>query len=175
MYLINGSYGICTDIVNACIDPTDITLIPEERYISSSMERSILITPFEQSEVDVMTMIADVSHKYKSLETWLTQKAIEPRTKIHNYIYVDGTSDRALEWMKERWQVLHEEGLPDYYDELKFKRNAVVSRHYADLVITIDDILDGKMIEQLSTIISEPLDVKLYKSWLTLVKYDYPW
>jgi len=164
---------MCTDIVNACIDPTDITLVPEERYISPTLERSVLVTPFEGK--DVLSLIEDVSYKYKSLETWLTQKAIEPHTNKHQYIYVDGTSDKALEWIKTRFTALHEGSIPSYYNERDFKHMAVVCRHYADLTITIDDILDGKLIERLSTLIQEPLDEKLYKSWLTLIKYDYPW
>jgi len=174
MYIVTGIFGMGTDITTACIDPTDIELIPEEQYLATPLDRGILIKAFDPTE-NLLEKIEIASKKYKSLESWINQRSIERdlKTKNHTYIFVDVSSEKAVNWIKTRFEM--HTGIPESFNERIVRNTSIVSKHYADHTIALDDILDGKLIEILSKFVDTPLDEKLYKSWLTLVKYDIPW
>lgn len=179
MYIIIGRFGVGTDIVNACIDTSDIILDPEPRYIHPSLERNLLtndeIASAELTNEEYLKIIDSAETKYKSLETWIGKKKIEKHTNKHNYIFVDFSStDKEMEWAKCHLDFAGR--LPPTFPERNIKNFAVIEKHFCDLTITLDEILTGKMIEKLSTLVTDvPLNEKLYKSWLTLINYDTPY
>jgi hypothetical protein len=176
MYIVSGQYGIGSDIVNACIDFTDVDLITDNNYLVTDIQRLPLMN-YEDIKVNVTTdylkIINELDGKYKSLETFLEQRKIEHKTKIHKYIFVDCSSERAFEWVKGRLEVLG--SLPDLISIRHARNFAIIQKHFADITITLEDVLEGKMIEQLSPFMPEiELDNRLYQAWLSLVKYDNP-
>lgn len=174
MYVINGIYEMGMDIVAACIDSTDVDLIPEGRFLNLGTERNSLMQ-YTATYDNPLSIIESLENKYKSLPSLLRPRKIEAdmKAKKYTYIFVDMSSAEAIDWTKQR--MLLEGSMPEIFEERIIRNEAVVCRHYSDYTITLDDILDGKLIEILSTIVDTPLDEKLYQSWLTLVKYDVPW
>ena len=176
MYIIAGQHGIGADIINACIDMTDIDFIPDRNFLSPSAERSILINhedQINQVKKDYLPIIAELATKYKSAETCFEKKILEPKSNIHTYIFVDCSSEWAFEWVGSRLEFLG--SAPETYSLRQTRNIAVIQKHFSDFTITLEDILQGNMIEVLSTFIKDvELDEKLYKSWLKLIRYDTP-
>ncbi len=171
-------YGIGIDIVNACIDNTDIDLITQPRYIAPSVQRNVLsdgnllgdTLPSEH----YLKLIEEAESKYKSLETFVSKKKIERNTHKHKYIFVDFSSAKEIEWVKHHLDYINR--LPNVFSENTIKNFSIMERHLCDFTITLDEILTGKLIERLSTFVTDvTLNEKLYNSWLTLVKYDTPY
>lgn len=178
MYIVIGNLGVGTDIVNACIDPTDIELIPQPRYITPSIERNVLtsneVSSIKLTSLDYLKKIDGVELKYKSLETWLSKKNIEKHSNKHKYIFVDNSSDKELEWTKHH--LFYAGRLPEVFPERNIKNFSVIEKYVCDFTITLEEILTGQMIERLSTFVTDvKLDEKLYMSWLTLINYDTPY
>lgn len=177
MYIINGMFGGCTDIVNAVIDSSDVELYSEGMYINFTEERELLNNgtagPNDPGLYDTAKLILS---DFKSLQTNLEKRHIEPKSKKlmtgFKYIYVDPSSEKALSWINTRMEVL----VPDFImpDMQAVQNTSIILRYTSDLVITIEDILEGKLIEKLTPFVDTPLDTRLYEAWLLLVKHDFP-
>ena len=177
MYIITGLYGGCTDIVNAVIDSSDTELYSEGMYINFSEEREYLNGAVDPtSSEDLYATVKNLELTFKTIQTTLEKRHIEPKEKRKiaefKYIFVDPTSEKASAWINSRMQVLIQEFLVP--DENQTRSRSVISRYSADLVITVDDILEGRLIEKLTPFVDTPLDTRLYEAWLSLIKYDFP-
>jgi hypothetical protein len=176
MYIITGQHGIGADIINACIDTTDIDFIPDRNFLSPSLERSLLINHDDEVnnvKKDYQYIMAELAAKYKSAETCFDKKRLEPKSNIHTYIFVDCSSELAFEWLSTRLEFMG--STPDSFSLRQTRNVAVIQRHFSDFTISLEDILQGNMIQVMSTFIKDvELDEKLYKSWLKLMMYDTP-
>ena len=177
MYIVNGMFGGCTDIVSAVIDSSDVELYSEGMYINFTDEREELnngtVSPYSEGTLEIAKSIAT---NFKSLQTNLEKRHIEPKSKKvvtgFKYIFVDPSSEKALSWINTRMQVL----VPDFTmpSMVQVQNSSIILRYPADLVITLEDILEGKLIEKLTPFVDTPLDTRLYEAWLLLVKHDFP-
>jgi hypothetical protein len=177
MFIVNGLFGGCTDIVSAIIDSSDVELYSEGMYINFTNDRELLndgtIGPYSDEALEIAKSIAT---KFKSLQTNLEKRHIEPKSKKvvtgFKYIFVDPSSEKALSWINTRMQVL----VPDFTMPSmgQVQNSSIILRYPADLVITLEDILEGKLIEKLTPFVDTPLDTRLYEAWLSLVKHDFP-
>ena len=177
MYIITGMYGGCTDIVNAVIDSSDTELYSEGMYINFSEEREYLNGAVDPtSPEDFYDTVKKLELSFKSIQTTLEKRHIEPKEKRKiaefKYIFVDPTSEKATAWIDARMQVLIQDFLITDFKQTYSR--SVISRYSADLVITVDDILEGKLIDKLTPFVDTPLDTRLYEAWLSLIKYDFP-
>lgn len=177
MYIINGIYGGCTDIVNAVIDSSDIDLFSQGMYIHFTDEREVLNGPADpKSGDDFYQIVKNLENDFKSIQTTLEIRHIEPRvtrkTSEFNYIFVDPTNEKCMSWINTRMQVLLEDFVMS--DLQTVKSSSVISRYYADLIIPLEDVLEGRLIEKLEPFVDCSLDTRLYESWLTLINYDFP-
>lgn len=177
MFIVNGMFGGCTDIVSAVIDSSDVELYSEGMYINFTDEREKLnngsVTPHSGESLEIAKSI---EMNFKSLQTNLEKRHIEPKSKKlvtgFKYIYVDPSSEKALSWINTRMQILTPEfTMPDMQ---QVQSSSVILRYTADLVITLEDVLEGHLLEKLKPFVDTPLDNRLYEAWLLLVRHDFP-
>ncbi len=177
MFIINGIYGGCTDIVNGVIDSSDVELYSEGMYINFTDEREILNGSVDPSTPeDFFAMAKSIEPKFKSIQSNLEKRHLEPKSKKivpeFKYIYVDPSSEKSMSWINNRLQCLTTEYIMP--DKQAVRNASIILQYTADLVITVEEILEGKLIEKLETIVDTPLDKRLYEAWLMLLKHDFP-
>ena len=172
MYIINGIIGGCTDIVSAVIDSSDVELVLGGTYIGFTHERELLNRPPMPNDIYADTK--QLENKFKSIQSYLSKRHIEPTATSpeFKYIFVDVSSDKAIDWVLDRSRyIIDKEAIATV---MEIKNKSVIGRHVSDLVITLEDILEGRLIEKLTPFVDTPLDTELYSSWLLLIKEDYP-
>jgi hypothetical protein len=66
--------------------------------------------------------------------------------------------------------------VPDFVmpDMINVQNSSIILRYTAHLVITLEDVLEGNLIEKLTPFVDTPLDTRLYEAWLLLIKHDFP-
>ena len=66
--------------------------------------------------------------------------------------------------------------VPDFVmpDIVQVQSSSIILRYTADLVVPLENILEGKLIEILTPFVDTPLDTRLYEAWLMLLKHDFP-
>jgi len=169
MYILLGTLASCADIINAVIDNTGVNIQSENFYLWFTEDRKILQQNIEPG-TDIKSLIDN--SEYKSLETYYQKIKIEPSDKKYFYITVDNTSEKALNWTYNRTKSLFpEHGLSS---PAKLRNNNLINMYYADKIIKLEDILDGKLIDILKEFIDTPLDERLYNTYLSLLLEDYP-
>lgn len=172
MYIINGIIGGCTDIVSAVIDSSDVELVLGGTYLNFTHDRELLNRSPMPS--DIYADAKQLESKFKSIQSYLSKRHIEPTATSpeFKYIFVDASSDKAIDWVIDRSHYVIDKNV--ITTAMDIKNKSVIGRHVSDLVITLEDILEGRLIEKLTPFVDTPLDTELYSSWLLLIKDDFP-
>lgn len=166
--------GTAGDLVTAVIDDTD-TILDDNKLIIHP-DRSKLKKPhlFKTSE-ETIDYINTMGLKYRSLPSHSTDHHIEQNTE---FITITVDNIELAKWAANRFKELHlphvwEEVMRysnittvDEYAEMMLSYSNLVKKH-TDKIINLKDILDGKLIEQLSEYTKLPLNVDLYNYWLS--------
>jgi hypothetical protein len=168
MFIILSNIGCCGDLISAVIDNVGVNLHAEGYYLWFEESRNILK---KNSLKDVTISDLIDASPYKALETYQHKIDIEFSTRKYSYITVDSSSEKACNWMINRLDSVYPAhgAMP-----IKLKSSNIVNNYYADHIIKLEDILEGKLIEKLQSFIDTPLDEKLYRTYLSLLLEDYP-
>jgi len=174
MYIVLGPFGSPQDLVSAMIDNTGVDIYTDGFYITMDQERKdILGGDLSDKSRDFLKELEEQASDYNSICTVLQKRRIEPlNSHVHTYISVDCSSPKAQKWVVDRALNI----LPGFdVSELTVRNESIVHNYHADYVVTLEDIVEGRLVDKLKEFIDTPLDEKLYEAWLTLIHYDYPW
>lgn len=176
MYITYGNYLAGTDIVAAVIDSTDIDLFVDGGYIHFSDERTLLMIPGVTQRSELSANASLMAEKFKSAQTYYNPMKIGTKNTPYTYIYVDASStEKEMQWVHNRSMLLDTEYSIQKIEK-EFKES-VIQSYFADHVINLSDILEGRLIEILKTIITGDdivLDERLYQTYLQLLNEDCP-
>lgn len=185
MYIINGTIGGGTDIVTAVIDSSGVDIVLGGAYLSFPTERDALNSAPKPD--DHYAVAKELEKNFLSIQSFLEKRHLEQNisTPEFKYIFVDASSDKASNWIINRIEVLNRTPQASSYaiidtspqfqiNATRIKNNAMIARLHADLVVTLEDILEGRLIEKLESFVDSPLDADLYQSWLSLINSDFP-
>lgn len=169
MIIVNFAGGIAGDLVAAVIDSKDCYVTENGKtqlpFIRKTMKQRRLNTVEEKD-----SFIYEISKKYKSIPSHECQYH---KLKNHNTIGIGIKNQNLYKIAAERFVSLNEPNLINKLfgintiDEFVpilidiTKQNVEASKH----VIYFDDILSGKLLENLQFIDSE-LDAEFYQKWL---------
>jgi hypothetical protein len=168
MYIILSNIGCCGDLVSAVIDNVGVNLHADGYYLWFEESRNILKK--DSFKDVVISDLIDVS-PHKVLETYQHKIKIEFSTKKYSYITIDSSDEKACNWMVSRMDKLYpSHGLKPLW----IRSSNTINNYYADYIIKLEDILEGKLIEKLQVFVDTPLDEKLYRTYLSLLLEDYP-
>jgi hypothetical protein len=176
MYITYGNYLAGTDIVAAVIDSTDIDLFVDGGYIHFSDERTLLMTPGVTQRSELSANASLMAEKFKSAQTYYNPIKIGTKNTPYQFIYVDPSStEKEINWLKNRSLILdNDHSIEKIEKEMK---ESLIQKYFARHIITLSDILEGRLIERLDAIITEDdivLDERLYQTYLQLLNEDFP-
>jgi hypothetical protein len=171
MYIVTSLPGTGGDIVSAVIDNIDMYVSSEGTFLNFGEGRDLLTGNLPTDGSDILDMI-DAS-PYLVLESKFHKSKIEPnnRTKKYSYISIDVRSEKECNWVHNRLSTIwpsHEVSISN------MKNFSIINHYYADYVIKLEDILEGRLIDKLKEFIDTPLDTDLYDTWCQLVLSEFP-
>lgn len=175
MYITYGNYLACTDIVAAVIDSTDIDLFVDSGYIHFPEDRILLMTPGITQRGELTSAATTMAAQYKSAQTYYNPIKIGTKNTEYEFIYLDPSStEKEIDWLKNRSMVLDSDYTIEKIDqEIK---ESLIQKYFARNIITLSDVLEGRLIERLKTMITDDivLDERLYHTYLQLLSEDFP-
>ena len=171
MYIVTSLPGTCGDIVAAVIDNIDMHISAEGNFLNFGEGRDFLTKALPDDMSTILDMIDE--SPYLVLESKFHKFKIEPNNKVkkHFYISVEVMNDRECNWVQHRLDTIW----PGHNISISNLKNfSIINRYYADYVINLEDILEGRLIDKLKEIIDTPLDDALYETWLALLTSQFP-
>lgn len=177
MYVIIGPHGAGAEIVDAVLDSKDYDIHPYDLFLVTFNDRGNLML-IEDLSNDVnftyLDKLDEMSTIYKSVQVYLPIYKFEKdkTNRKHKYIYVDWGSSESFNWVKNRCDMMD---LELEYSERDVKNMGFVNKYRADLVIKLEDILSGKLIDILKKFAPDcELDEFIYSAWLELIDINFP-
>lgn len=176
MYIVNGNFATCADIVTSVIDSSHIDIITDKMYLILPAERRLVATANPEKSEGQRAALIELSKQYKSILTSSNYLRLEGKTKKHTYICVDPTgSQKEFDWVTSRVKHIapEEKFILEYLN-----REIVINKYFSDHIIKLEDVVEGRLIEKLREFIPEDelvLDEKLYEVYLSLLHYDFPY
>lgn len=176
MYIIVCPYGSPGDVVSAVIDSSDVNLFTDGENIYMTFDhkrKQALVGNASHPSRNLLEEADALEGICKSLYTHTSKRKIE-KTKVtkHTYISLDCSSEKASNWVFARSS---KELNDDAITPKSIMNNSIVNNYHADHVITLEDILDGRLVEKLKEFITDPLDEDLYKAWMSPSYCNFKW
>lgn len=168
-----GSPG---NLVAGVIDNTGLDLFTDGNNIYIAFEgdrHQALLGDYMDASRSLLDEINSFEGKYKALYTYVPKRKIETG-KTHKYISIDCSSVKASNWVLERAQKM----TPDVNDKItsiSIMNFSIVNNYAADYVISLEDIIEGRLITKLKEFVDEPLDESLYNAWLSPTYHNFTW
>jgi len=167
MELILYAGGAAGDLVAATIDPTDYKL--EGHYLQAiTVERIKLRNKIHKTMTDEDRDEYIAKSPYHSLASHRYEYHIDRK---HNFILVDSSDPEYAKWATDRFNQIWDGIVPWKMVYQHHPESFQLAKPYTDRIITLKDILEGRMIDRLETMTDKKLHVELYKKWLPLNKF----
>lgn len=163
--------GAAGDLVAAAIDPTDY-VFHGTHFTAKVIERVMLRNRYT-SGMTYLELDSYINNsKYKSLASHNPKYHIEQK---HDFIFVDSGDTDYAKWAANRFTDL-------WYTKLDWMKSpmdynyhiemAIQTRPYTNKIITLQEILEGKMLSKLRAFTKYELYTDQYQVWLTHNKFN---
>jgi hypothetical protein len=178
MNIICFTGGTCGDILTVMIDSTEVDL--SHTWLGLSAERCRLKKPHTFcNDLEKNLYLDQVSLLYNSIPSHDLDYHVRQR---HNFISITVKDFGVALWASTRFKEIHR---PHVWEEMQRVCGATTIEEYAqriidysnmvqqhtDCIVTLERILSGHAIEDLSQWIKTDLNIDIYKRWLQQHQY----
>lgn len=175
MHIILYQGGGCGNMVSAVIDSTGSMFMSTGHLIFDSKRRKLQQAFYETNLTDEDRDNVILNSTCKSLHSHEFDYHIKRK---HDFIFIDCDDSKYIDWVCNRFNKIHVviyKNQPDMFLKPAYIRHVTEKvTPYANKIIPISDILEGRLIETLSKYVDTPLKVDLYNKWLEMINLKFP-